>query len=184
LRTASDLADNLELWRDPLFGAFFAYFLLTAFGGVSLVLAARPASWLAFVRREPEWLVYAGLVLAPAVVGSADIWRYLAYLLPVAIVWIAVVSRTWRRPLLVGAAVTAVTLVTQRPFQAMDVSLYFREWFPYYVKLRELPPDTLPDLWPVWGWRFLIAAGLLWAMAAWPTAASSPSIARAPADGR
>lgn len=179
LRTAADLADNLQLWRDPLFGAFFVYFALTVFGGISLFLVAAPGPWVRLLRREPEWLAYVGLVLAPAVVGSADIWRYLAFLAPVAAVWFAVAARDHDLPgrrLALAAALTGATVVTQRPLQVMDVSLYFREWFPYYVRLRELPPDTLPELWPAWGWRFLLAAGLLWALAVWPRPSSEPPL--------
>ena len=82
----SGLIGNLEYWRDPFFAALFVYFTLTVFGGVSLFVIARFGAALKQCLREPEWAVYSGLVLAVAAMGDADLWRYLAYLLPAAVV--------------------------------------------------------------------------------------------------
>jgi hypothetical protein len=65
-----------------------------------------------------------------------------------------------------AAIVCAATFVTQRPFQSVDLSAYFLDWFPFYIWQREnVPLTTLPSLWPVWGWRFLMTVGLLWLLA-------------------
>ncbi|HVG54874.1 MAG TPA: hypothetical protein VM846_10610 [Vicinamibacterales bacterium] len=175
----SALIDNLEYWKDPFFVALFVYFALTIFGGVSLLVLARFGTALRQCLREPEWAVYGGLVLVAAAMGDADLWRYLAYLLPAAVVLFAVCAghappltlrgagkaSMWRW-IVTGALVCVATIATQRPFQAMDVKAYFLDWFPYYIQQGEnVPLPTLPALWPVWGWRFLMTTGLLWLLA-------------------
>ena len=165
----SGLLSNLEYWRDPFFAALFVYFTLTVFGGVSLFVIARFGAALKQCLREPEWAVYSGLVLVVAAMGDADMWRYLAYLLPAAVVLFAVCARQaappWRK-VLAAAIVCVATIVTQRPFAPMDVTAYFLDWFPYYIQQGEnVPLASLPALWPVWGWRFLMTAGLLWLLA-------------------
>ena len=114
--------------------------------------------------------------------GDADLWRYLAYLLPAAAVLFAVCARQAalpRRHWVAAAIVCIATIVTQRPLQSVDLSAYFLDWFPYYIRQGEnVPLPTLPSLWPVWGWRFLMTAGLLWLLA---VLAPQPEVAR-PAD--
>ena len=153
-------------WQDPVYISLFTYFTLTTFAGITLFVVARARLASAQFVREPEWAGYALFVVAAAAAGKADIWRYLAFLLPVVVMLSAVVSRdlaTVRWRLLASAALVCVaTLVTQRPYQRMDMTRYFRDWFPYYLQIgdAEMINDS-PSLWPVWGWRFLTAAGLL-----------------------
>lgn len=159
------MIENIDLWTDPVFVAFFVYFLVTVFGGVSLLLFARLDLVWRHVRREPEWAVYAAAILAPAILGSADIWRYLAYLLPPVLVLFAVSAREVGVPrrLAITGLMCAATVLTQRPLAAMDVTRYFKDWFPYYVQLMRVPPEGgNPVLLPAWGGRFLIAASLVW----------------------
>ena len=164
------LASNLHYWNDPFFAALFVYFALTVFGGISLFVFARGSVALRQMLREPEWAVYGALVLSAAALGDADLWRYLAYLLPVVVVLFAVcareVSRPWHR-IVFAAIVCIVTFLTQRPFEPVDLSAYFLDWFPYYLRKGENLPflTAVPSLWPVWGWRFLAIAGLLWLLA-------------------
>jgi hypothetical protein len=109
-------------------------------------------------------------VIAPALLGSADIWRYLAYLLPAVAVLFAIcardqVSRRWMAALIICAA----TVVTQRPLQTLDLTAYFRDWYPYYVYRGGVPPQAMhPELWPLWAWRFMIAAVFFGLLAAVP----------------
>jgi hypothetical protein len=179
----STFIGNLEYWRDPFFAALFVYFTLTVFGGISLFVIARCGVALRHCVREPEWAVYSALLLAAAAMGDADLWRYLAYLLPAAAVLFAVCARQaalsrWHM-IATAAIVCVATFVTQRPLQTVDLSAYFLDWFPYYIRQGEnVPLPTLPSLWPVWGWRFLMTAGLLWLLA---VLAPQPEVAR-PAD--
>jgi hypothetical protein len=174
---AEQFAENLAYWRDPLFAALFVYFLLTIFGGITLVVVARARLASAHVVREPEWAVYALLVLAAAAAGDADLWRYLAYLLPVVVVLFAVVARdltAHRRFAATAVVLCAATVVTQRPFQPIDMTAYFLDWFPYYIRKGDTLPMIAvpPSLWPVWGWRFLSAGALLVLLMAVPARSS------------
>jgi hypothetical protein len=181
LMTAARLFANLRFWQDPLFAAFFLYFLVTVLGGVSLALASRPGTCLRLLWHEPEWLVFAGLVLAAAAIGSADLWRYLGFLTPVMAVLFARVEAAWsgwRRPALL-AQIAVVTWLTQRPFDAMDLGRYFRDWFPYYIVIDQVPAGLRSDLWPQWGWRFLVVAAGLLVMSACAEAVGANRPARA-----
>jgi hypothetical protein len=163
--TVRTLFAYLEHWRQPLFVAFFLYFLVTVFGGVSLLVVARPGLVAGHLGREPEWALFIMAIVGVAAVGGSDIWRYLAYLLPAFTVLFAAVTRElrWPRHLALAAIVCLATTLTQRPWQSMNLSAYFRDWFPYYVHLETLPAGVPPpELWPLWGWRFIGAVVLLW----------------------
>jgi hypothetical protein len=169
LVTTASLLDNLRLWRDPFFAGLFLYFLVTVFGGVSIILASRMRLCMRLLGREPEWFVFAGLVLAASAAGSADIWRYLAFLAPMTAVLFAQMEATWSgwsRVALFGLG-GLLTWLTQRPFLRMDLSRYFSEWFPYYFALGEVPANVRVDIWPEWGWRLLAAAVALVVLSAW-----------------
>jgi hypothetical protein len=158
---------NTGLWTGPLFPAFFVYFLLTIAGGVSLVIVAQPQRWWRGLREEPEWFGFAlPIILVTALVGI-DIWRYLTALTPLIVVLFARCSREWReRELLVlMSAVVVLTLATQMPFQGMDLTRYFTEWFPYYAWTDTAPGDvSRAMLWPGWTWRFVAVSLALGAL--------------------
>lgn len=158
---------NMGLWTGPLFPAFYAYFLLTIAGGVSLVLAAQPQRWWRLIRDEPEWLGFAlPIILVTALVGI-DIWRYLTALTPLIVVLFARCSRDWRgrEAVVLMSAVVVLTLATQMPFQGMDLTRYFTEWFPYYAWTNTAPGDVTPAmLWPGWIWRFTAVSVALGAL--------------------
>ena len=48
---------------------------------------------------------------------------------------------------------------TWGPWQAMDLSSYFRDWFPYFLVI-ETPRTADEVLWPLWSYRFAAAAAL------------------------
>jgi hypothetical protein len=74
-----------------------------------------------------------------------------------------------RRRITLATIMCAATVLTQRPLQAMDVEAYFRDWFPYYVHVGNVPEEAgMPELWPVWAWRFMMTVGVLWLLAAFP----------------
>lgn len=170
------LVVNLQLWRDPVYAGLFVYFTLTVFGGVSLFAAGAAPAVLRLWKREWEWVAYTGFVGAAAAAGDADMWRYLVYLLPAAVAAAGAASRelSARKTRASAAAVLAVaaTLITQRPWERLDLVAYFRDWFPYYLHTGGAPIEHPPSLWPLWGWRFLIAVGLLWMM----TTIAAPSL--------
>lgn len=150
---------NLAMWLDPAYVALWIYFLITLFGGISLLLitAARPIA--ARLREEPEWLAIIVPLLVVTALGYADMWRYSAFLvaaLPPLWVW-AVSGVEPRRRWVLFALVLLATLATQRPWQQMDLRTYFTDWFPYY-RFIENRPGAPSVLWPVWPYYAAIAA--------------------------
>jgi len=164
---AASLLANLTWWRDPRYVAFWLYFAVTLFGGVSMAILASGRAWSSCLRREPEWLAILLPIAAITAMGYTDMWRYLAFVLPaVPVLWVWAVSRhppasaRW-----LFAVVTLVTCLTQRPWQAMDVATYFRDWFPYFL-IVETPATADATLWPLWTYR-LAAAMVALAVTAW-----------------
>jgi hypothetical protein len=155
LLTAGDFIANLELWRDPAFVAFFAYFLLTLAGGVTLLLVLKPIWGARRLAAAPELATFAAIILAASAVGNADIWRYLAFLLPVIAILYAAYVRDHQPGLLVLSAALFFTWATQQPFAPMDLTAYFRDWFPFYVSRTD---DATPAFWAMWRFRMLLTA--------------------------
>jgi hypothetical protein len=160
----SDLWNVMQLSQyigDPFYDLITIYFLLTVFGGVSLAVAVGGRRVWALLRAEPEWCTF--LVLTVLVTARThDIWRYQMFLAPLAAVLFA---RAWdatpvERRRALGVAVLAATLLTQRPWQAVDEFIYFRDWFPLYKGLGLLPEDLPVELWPLWAWRPVLVAVL------------------------
>jgi hypothetical protein len=150
--------DSLALWRDPMWAALYLYFAVTAIGGVSMIVAAQPRRWWTVIRHEPEWLGLAVPIALVTGVVAFDLWRYLLALTPLVLVLLARCSREWRPrdAVVFCSAMVVVTLVTQMPFQRMDVTRFFVDWFPYYAWIEKAPGGvTGAMLWPAWGWRFL-----------------------------
>jgi hypothetical protein len=170
-----DFERNIALWKDYNFVAFFLYYCTTVFGGLSLLLVACGGRCLQLFRREPEWITLAGGIVVMAAVGNADIWRYLAYLLPLAVVLLATCDAQWSRVrrASVYSLGAVVTVVTQRPFEAMNAGTYLTHWFPYYV-VPTAAPDDLERFWSYWGWMMLVTAVVLWMIAAFDT--TSPPV--------
>jgi hypothetical protein len=160
--TMHALLANLSLWTDPLFAGLFFYFMATLLGGVSMVLMSRLGACLRLLWREPEWLVFSVLILAASAAGSADIWRYLAFLTPAMGMLFARLDATWSAPTRIAlfTLAGALTFYTQRPFRTVTLERYFSEWFPYYTVTAGVPAELQlhVSLWPAWGWRFLVVA--------------------------
>jgi hypothetical protein len=117
------------------------------------------------IREEHELLSLLVPVLALAAIGSADIWRYIAYGLPGAAILFAVALRDVAAPTWVLVPVTVFTVITQRPWRAMNDDLYFSDWFPYYAWLSHEPPSSATvRTWAIRG--MVVAAGLLFLRAA------------------
>jgi len=159
LLTAADFIANLALWRDLPFVAFFAYFLITLLGGITVLLFLRPVWCLRTMRDTPELATFAALIVAATAAGNADIWRYLVFMLPViTIIYAAYVRAHQPGPVILTAAFL-LTLVTQQPFVQMDMTHYFRDWFPGYVYRTS---DATAIFWSTWWVRFATtAAGAL-----------------------
>ena len=160
--TIGSAIGNLEFWLTPAFVAAFLYFAIVLFGGISALLAARARWCLERIRREPEIATYLLVLVALTAAGSLDIWRYLAFTLPAALtlagLYLADLDSAERLRAL--TAVTLITVVTQRPFELMNTTLYFRDWFPLYRYFD----GTASDLASVWIVRLASVALLLAAL--------------------
>jgi hypothetical protein len=142
------------VWRSPmLYGPVFAYFVLTVFGGISVLLLLHPRWCGRRLREQPEQATFLVVIVGLTVIGL-DMWRYLMFALPVAV---ALIGQFYRARLFdtrlerqVAAALLFATVITQRPFERMDPAIYFREWFPQYDVLNGV---ASPDLLMLWGMR-------------------------------
>ena len=172
-----DVIRNSLFLVNPVFVAFFVYFVLTVFGGISFLLICRGLRGRRDSGFEPEWLTLAGLMLFVTLFGSLDIWRYLAYALPaVAILYAQGPAREDWRVILPWA--TAITVVTQEPWSTLTDERYFTDWFPLYRAMWNLPEPPAFEFWPLWSVRFAIVAAF--ALAVWalyrPATIASPHI--------
>jgi hypothetical protein len=77
----SALLENVEWWADPTYAMFWIYFVLTLFGGVSLLLLTTFRPWRTCLRSEPEWLAYivpmlavTALVVDTPATAAATLW--------------------------------------------------------------------------------------------------------------
>jgi hypothetical protein len=159
-----DAIANLALWGSPWFAAAFAYFSVTVFGGLSILLWLRPRWSLARLRAEPELATYLLVIVGLTAAGNLDIWRYLAFGFPAAVALVAPYFQGFTRDLTRHTliAATAATLVTQRPFERLYEALYFRDWFPLY---HFSDPSRSTDLFLVWAARLAVVVLLMWATA-------------------
>ena len=61
--------------------------------------------------------------------------------------------------------VVVLTRATQMPFQGMDLTRYFTEWFPYYAWTNAAPGDVTRSMrLPGWTWRFVAVSLALCAL--------------------
>jgi hypothetical protein len=144
-----DAVANLALWGSPLFAAGFLYFAVTVFGGLSVLLWLRPRWTLSSIRHQPELASFLVVIVAVTAVGNWDIWRYLAFVYPAAVVLIArycdgLAPDVTRRTLI---AMTALTFITQRPFERLYEAIYFRDWFPLYNTSGPTLPTEFVLVW-------------------------------------
>lgn len=167
LITLSVALDNLRIWRSPLTALIFGYWVVTFLGGLSMAVLARPR-WLvrALVERY-ELLIFLVTVLAAAIAGKVDIFRYLVFALPAMIVVFALYLRALDEPVLPQTllVITLATIVLQRPFEQMNLDLYFRNWFPLYSE-----STGIADVWPA---RLLATAILVGTLAILPVRVST-----------
>ena len=147
--SSSDAIANLTFLLQPAFVTAFAYFAVTVFGGISALLVLRPRWCAARLRREPELGSFLLLIAGLAALGNLDVWRYLMFALPVGLVLIAQYFESLPPSVarVTAAAMTLVTVITQRPFQRMDQDLYFQDWFPLYSIIPGPPTRDLLTLW-------------------------------------
>ena len=146
---------NLHLWQSPTYGLIFSYLALTVFGGLGFVLLSRPVWLVRQLIARWELLVFLLPIVVAAVAGKVDVWRYLVFMLPAIVALIGSyaqkVDAAQLRTLMIVA--TLMTIVSQRPFEQLNVDSYYRDWFPLYEH-----PDRLGLAWS----SRIIATLLFW----------------------
>ena len=156
--TVTEMLAGLSVWRDPPFVVFFAYFLVTLLGGVTVLLVLRPVWCIRALASVPELATWCAFVVGAAAIGI-DIWRYLVFMLPAIAILYALYVCEHRPGLALLTTAFILTLATQQPFAEMDMADYFREWFPGYVYRTD---DATPAFWTSWRVRIaLTVAGAL-----------------------
>src|SRR4030095_12893570 len=129
--------------------------LITLLGGVTVLLTLRAAWCLRRLTRTPELATFAALIVGAAA-PRGDMWRYLVFVLPVITILFAEYVHDYRPGSVVLTAALLLTLVTQEPFAQMDMTHYFRDWFPGYVYRTD---DATPEFWAAWQLRIGLTVG-------------------------
>lgn len=163
----SDALANLRLWEGLTFPLAFGYFSLTLFGGLTVLAVVCFPRCIASLRAEPELVTFALPIVGAAAVGNADIWRYLVFCLPVLVILVAECLRgatnaAVRRVLI---AATLVTVLTQRPLEAMNTERYFADWFPVYLAVGGGLTAELIRVWMLRLMSATLATAALYAIA-------------------
>jgi hypothetical protein len=158
---------DATFWTESLFVLFGLHFLVTAFGGLSVLLSAQPRWIRDAVSRQPELLALLLPVVLFIVTAGLSVPPTIAFLLPL---WFLVVGM-WTHehaasitaPLVLA---TVITVLTQHPWARLTDTTYFVDWFPYSVYAGRVNVSD-PNFDALWRVRGLIAAGSLAACAAW-----------------
>ena len=149
---------------------FGAYVLLTALGGLTILLWSRPRWIKEILRERPELWALLAPVLVFVFTAGLEVPPMISFLIPFWLIVIGMWARAQRSLLLVPSVLAAVlTVLTQHPWVRMDDVNYFVDWFPYSVHAARVGSVTVTDavLSNIWRVRVLIAAGGLIAFAAW-----------------
>jgi len=166
----SRVRSDAVLWTESAFLLFGAYFLLTALGGLSILLWSRPRRVQDALRERPElWALLVPPLIFIATAGL-EVPLMIAFLIPFWLIVIATWGRAQEAPLLVPAILAGVmTVVTQHPWARTTDLSYFVDWFPYSVHAARVSGVTMSDavLTGIWRVRVLAAAAGVVAFLVW-----------------
>lgn len=166
----SRVRSDAILWSEFAFMLFGAYALLTALGGLTILLWSRPRWIREILRERPEVWALLAPVLVFVFTAGLEVPPMISFLIPFWLIVIGTWARAQRSSLLVPSILAALlTVVTQHPWVRMDDVSYFVDWFPYSVLAARISSVAVSDavLSNIWRVRVLIAAGGLIAFAAW-----------------
>jgi len=167
----SRVRSDVVLWTEFAFILFAAYFLLTALGGLTVLLWSRPR-WIQDMLRDRPAL-WALLVPPLVFIGTAglEVPPMIAFLIPFWLIVIAGWARLQTAPLLVPSLLAGVvTILTQHPWRKVTDVSYFADWFPYSVHAARVSAVTMSDAMLIDIWRvriFIAVAGLVASVAWW-----------------
>ena len=158
---------DAAFWSESAFILYSLYFLVTALGGLTLLLWSHPRAIKDAIAVRPELLALLVPVIPFIATAGLDVPRILPFLLPL---WFFVLG-AWGRehatritvPLVLAIV---VTLLTQHPWTRLTDTRYFVDWFPYSVAAGRVDVSDA-GLDATWRVRMFIAAGGLAAGLAW-----------------
>jgi hypothetical protein len=167
LLRVSRVRSDAAFWADSTFILYALYFLVTALGGLTMLLWADPARVRAAVAARPELLVLVVAALPFIATAGLDLPRFLPFLLPVWLVLVAEWGRGHEAPLVLPLVLAFIlTVVTQHPWSRITDTNYVVDWFPYSVSAGRASVSE-PRFDAIWRVRMFIAAGGLMAFVAW-----------------
>jgi hypothetical protein len=158
---------DAAFWTESLFILFGLYFLLTALGGLTVLLFAHSGWIRSAVSRQPELLALALPVVLFIATAGLDVPRTVAFLLPFWFVVLGLWARDHAASITVPFALaTVITVLTQHPWVKLTDTTYFVDWFPYSVYAGRVNVSNA-GFDALWRLRMFFAAGGLAACAAW-----------------
>jgi hypothetical protein len=166
----SRVRSDAVLWTEFAFMLFGAYFLITALGGLTILLWSRPRWIREILRERPELWALLAPVLVFVLTAGLEVPTMISFLIPFWLIVIGTWAREQKSALLVPSILAGLlTVLTQHPWVRMDDVTYFVDWFPYSVLAARISSVAVSDavLSNIWRVRVLIAAGGLIAFAAW-----------------
>ena len=173
---AAGLADLIRLsrvradaafWTESAYVMYALYFLLTALGGLTLLVWANPRGIREAISSRPELLALVVPVVPFIATAGLEVSRALTFLLPFWLMLVAQWGRANARRLMIPLALACLlTLLTQHPWTRITDMTYFVDWFPYSVAAGrvEVSDAGFDALWRI---RILIAAAGLTLLVMW-----------------
>ena len=173
---AAGLADLIRLsrvradaafWTESAYVMYALYFLLTALGGLTLLVWANPRGIREAISSRPELLALVVPVVPFIATAGLEVSRELTFLLPFWLMLVAQWGRANARRLMIPLALACLlTLLTQHPWTRITDMTYFVDWFPYSVAAGrvEVSDAGFDALWRI---RILIAAAGLTLLVMW-----------------
>ena len=167
LMRLSRVRADAVFWTEAAFILYGLYFVVTALGGLTLLLWSHPRGITDAISTRPELLALLVPVVPFIATGGLEVPRIIPFLLPFWFFVVAAWSREHTARLTVPLALAIVlTLLTQHPWTKLTDTGYFVDWFPYSVTAgRVAVNDASFDA--TWRVRIFIAAGGLAACIAW-----------------
>lgn len=167
LMRLSRVRSDAAFWAESAFILYAVYFLVTALGGLTLLLWSNPRAMRDAVSAKPELLALVIPVIPFLATGGLDVPRVIAFLLPFWLFLIAAWAHDntarWLVPL---ALALVLSVITQHVWAGINDTSYFTDWFPYSVAAGRVNVSD-PAFDPTWRIRMLIAAGGVAAFVAW-----------------
>jgi hypothetical protein len=161
------VAGDTVMWGEGAFAMLGLYFVVTCFGGFSVLLVASQGTVRRAISERPELLALALPVCLFVATAGLDVPRTVQFFLPFWLIVLGVWVQGRRSALTVPLILSmALTLYTARPGFRLDDMSYYANYFPYTVHAGRARV-TYPELWSLWTIRLLVVATAIVALSVW-----------------